>query len=165
MRKKTPPEDTQEMPEAQLTVKWYDDTASYSYALSKRVFRHGNFTMEDQIHGPREWAELIAKHYGIDLPPEEHDEKASEEFDAFPTSKKKIGGLSSIIYYEPYGSYREFDLDKDVFPGIPINIMPVNILETEHWTFVWAFDPKREYVYEWDKVSEVYNSVKWRYRR
>lgn len=78
---------------------------------------------------------------------------------------EEIDGLSSISYYVPYGKYREFDLDKDVFPGIPINITPVYILETEQWTFVWAFDLKREYVYEWDKVSEVYNSVKWRDRK
>jgi len=88
-----------------------------------------------------------------------------DKFNAFPPSAKEIDGLSSISYYEPYGEYREFDLDKDVFPGIPLNIMPVYILETEQWTFVWAFDVDREYVYEWDKVSEVYNSVKWRDRK
>jgi hypothetical protein len=165
MTKKIPTEETQEMPEAQLTVKWYDDITSYQYVLSKRVFRHGGFTMVDQIHGPREWAELIAKHYGIELPAEEHDEKASEEFDAFPPSKKEIDGLYSISYYEPFGKYREFDLDKDVFPGIPLNITPVYILETEQWTFVWAFDVDREYVYEWDKVSVVYSFVKRRDRK
>ena len=63
-------------------------------------------------------------------------------------------------YLPPQGDYRDFDEDKDTFPGLPLNVVPIYILEDKQYTFLWAFDNQRNYLYEWDKVSSVYNSIR-----
>ena len=66
----------------------------------------------------------------------------------------------SLRYQPPQGDYRKFDKEKDYFPGLPEGVVPLFILENKQYTFLWAFDNKRNYLYEWDKVSSVYNSVR-----